>query len=170
MLHGLQNFKTKFKTKIKITLALLVLVSVIASIIHPDYFALIVFFAYTPLLTVFGLGHNPFFYTQTKENKYITSKGVRDLLRLIAYFIYPILFIIVSLLIFHVAALTFSAMYLSLFGEYTLPSWEANSQEPSVFWGILLFVSGAAFIFTVDFLNKLANREEKIVIGVDANE
>jgi hypothetical protein len=143
----------------------MVLIAIIASIMPPVFFPLFVL-AQALILTTFGYGRVPLFYVQTKENKYLTSEGVRDLLRYLSYFVYSILFLIGSLLIAHL----FSFVFNSVFGESMLPSLEGNLLESSVFLGIWILFSGVTFIFTIDFFAKLINKEKKIVIGDGTNE
>lgn len=155
------------RIKIRYILALLVLVAIIVSIVPEFYLHLVIIQAI--ILTIFGIGRAPLFYVQVKEDQGSNSNALRETLRLVAYFFHSILFVIAFYFILEY--LTYFATQLSLFmfGEYVLYPWAVSLHDP-VFLGILFFVSGTAFIFMLDFLTKLINAEEKIVIEDGTNE
>jgi len=156
------------KIKIKHTLMLLALIAITASIV-PEFYVYFIF-GQALILAIYGtFSHVPLFYVQMKEDQISNSNSQREMICLTSYFTHSVLFVIVFFLIFEHSI--YFATHLSYFilGENMLYSWAVSPQEP-VFLGIWLFVSGAAFVFALNFFTKLINAEEKIVIGDGTNE
>ncbi|WNY24073.1 hypothetical protein MmiHf6_13980 [Methanimicrococcus hongohii] len=136
---------------------IIILMAIIVSIL-PHEHSLLLISVHTLVLFIYGIRRYPLLYTYVKNNVFLSSKEAEGLIVLISNFIYPLVFLLISMILI--------SQIINIFTPFTL-QYVLNSP---ILNGVSFIVSGFAFVFAVDYLTKLINVEDKITTGDSVNE